>query len=165
MKLDIALPKGHLQETVFSILDLAGYKPKIEGQRSYFIRCADPEIQLRIHRAQNIGPLVEEGVYDLGITGLDWIKETNIQVKELLDLGVGTVSIVAAVPQSVYLQTKPTDKNKLLDLMLKKMQSEGVQKELKHRRFYEKPSVKRKRKRREASRRRRKSGRRFYRET
>lgn len=128
MKLEIALPKGHLQETVFSILDLAGYKPKIESQRSYFIRCADPEIQLRIHRAQNIGPLVEEGVYDLGITGLDWIKETDIHVKELLDLGVGTVSIVAAVPQSVYPRTQPTDKNKLLDLLLKTMRSEGKEK-------------------------------------
>jgi small subunit ribosomal protein S21 len=45
-------------------------------------------------------------------------------------------------------------------LLKKKMQSEGVQREIKHRRFYEKPSVKRKRKRLEASRRRRKSRRR-----
>jgi small subunit ribosomal protein S21 len=46
-------------------------------------------------------------------------------------------------------------------LLKKKMQSEGVQRELKHRRFYEKPSVKKKRKRLTASRRRRKSGSRF----
>ncbi len=46
-------------------------------------------------------------------------------------------------------------------LLKKKMQSEGVQKELKHRRFYEKPSVKKKRKRLAASRRRYKSGRRL----
>jgi small subunit ribosomal protein S21 len=57
------------------------------------------------------------------------------------------------------------DIEKAIKVLKKKMQSEGVQKELKHRRFYEKPSVKRKRKRREASRRRRKSGRRFYRAT
>jgi small subunit ribosomal protein S21 len=55
------------------------------------------------------------------------------------------------------------DIEKAIKVLKKKMQSEGVQKELKHRRFYEKPSVKRKRKWREASRRRRKSGRRFYR--
>jgi small subunit ribosomal protein S21 len=46
-------------------------------------------------------------------------------------------------------------------LLKKKMQSEGVQKELKHRRFYEKPSVKKKRKRLAARRRRYKSGRRL----
>jgi small subunit ribosomal protein S21 len=44
-------------------------------------------------------------------------------------------------------------------LLKKKMQLEGVSKELKHRRFYEKPSVKKKRKRLAASRRKRKSGR------
>jgi small subunit ribosomal protein S21 len=46
-------------------------------------------------------------------------------------------------------------------LLKKKMQLEGVSKELKHRRFYEKPSVKKKRKRLAASRRKRKSGRQF----
>ena len=43
-------------------------------------------------------------------------------------------------------------------LLKKKMQVEGVQRELKHRRFYEKPSVRKKRKRLAAGRRRRKSG-------
>ena len=47
-------------------------------------------------------------------------------------------------------------------LLKKKMQLEGVQRELKHRRFYEKPSVRKKRKRLAASRRRRKSGRRSF---
>jgi len=48
---------------------------------------------------------------------------------------------------------------KAIRLLKKKMQLEGVSKELKHRRFYEKPSVKKKRKRLAASRRKRKSGR------
>ena len=53
------------------------------------------------------------------------------------------------------------DIEKAIKVLKKKMQLEGIQKELKHRRFYEKPSVKKKRKRLEASRRRRKSRRRF----
>jgi len=53
------------------------------------------------------------------------------------------------------------DIEKAIKILKKKMQIEGVQKELKHRRYYQKPSVKRKRKRLEASRRRRKSRRRF----
>ncbi|MFH1624629.1 MAG: 30S ribosomal protein S21 [Pseudomonadota bacterium] len=53
------------------------------------------------------------------------------------------------------------DIEKAIKLLKKKMQLEGIQRELKHRRFYEKPSVKKKRKRLEASRRRRKARRRF----
>lgn len=55
------------------------------------------------------------------------------------------------------------DIEKAIRILKKKMQLEGVQKELKHRRFYQKPSVKKKRKRLEASRRRRKSSRRHLR--
>ncbi|HCX89909.1 MAG: 30S ribosomal protein S21 [Deltaproteobacteria bacterium CG_4_9_14_3_um_filter_44_9] len=52
------------------------------------------------------------------------------------------------------------DIEKAIKVLKKRMQLEGVQKELKHRRFYEKPSVKKKRKRLEAARRRRKASRR-----
>jgi len=62
---------------------------------------------------------------------------------------------------SVSVEVKGNNIEKAIKLLKKKMQLEGVQKELKHRRFYEKPSVKKKRKRLEAKRRRRKSGRRF----
>jgi small subunit ribosomal protein S21 len=55
------------------------------------------------------------------------------------------------------------DLEKAIKVLKKKMQLEGVQRELKHRRFYQKPSVKKKRKRLEAERRRRKSRRRYYR--
>ena len=51
---------------------------------------------------------------------------------------------------------------KAIKVLKRKMDSEGVRKELRHRRFYEKPSVKRKRKRLEAKRRRQKSRRRLY---
>ncbi|MDY6856627.1 MAG: 30S ribosomal protein S21 [Thermodesulfobacteriota bacterium] len=53
------------------------------------------------------------------------------------------------------------DIEKAIKLLKKKMQLEGVQRELKNRRFYEKPSVKRKRKRLEANRRRRKNRRQY----
>jgi small subunit ribosomal protein S21 len=44
-----------------------------------------------------------------------------------------------------------------IKLLRKKMQMDGLKKELKQREFYEKPSVKRKRKQREAARRKRKA--------
>lgn len=52
------------------------------------------------------------------------------------------------------------DIEKAIKLLKKRMQLEGIQRELKHRRFYEKPSIKKKRKRLEAARRRRKATRR-----
>jgi small subunit ribosomal protein S21 len=53
--------------------------------------------------------------------------------------------------------------DKAIKALKRKMESEGVRKELKHRRFYEKPSVRKKRKRLEASQRRRKARSRQYR--
>jgi len=100
--LQIAVPKGHLWDNVISILDFAGYHPRLTGERSYSLETADPELTFRVHRAQNIGPLVEEGKYDLGITGLDWIRETSIEVTELLDLEFGKINVVSALPQAYY---------------------------------------------------------------
>lgn len=100
--LQIAVPKGHLWDNVISILDFAGYHPRLTGERSYSLETADPELTFRVHRAQNIGPLVEEGKYDLGITGLDWIRETGIEVTELLDLEFGKINVVSALPQAYY---------------------------------------------------------------
>jgi len=55
------------------------------------------------------------------------------------------------------------DIEKAIRALKKKMQLEGVQKELKNRKFYQKPSVKKKRKRFEANRRRRRARSRSYR--
>lgn len=95
----MALPKGHLWDDVKSLLNQAGYGLALKDERSYLIKSNDPELDTRIHRAQNISPLVEEGIYDLGITGHDWTLEFNANVEELYDLRFGKVDVVAAVPQ------------------------------------------------------------------
>ncbi|MEM4699766.1 MAG: ATP phosphoribosyltransferase [Candidatus Nezhaarchaeales archaeon] len=100
----VALPKGHLWAPVKSLMDRAGYGLRLESERSYFVHSNDPEVEMRIHRAQNIPPLVEEGQYDAGITGYDWIVEHGADVEELLDLGVGRVRVVVAVPASYGLR-------------------------------------------------------------
>jgi ATP phosphoribosyltransferase len=94
-----ALPKGHLWNSVCSLLEQAGYGPKLSDERSYVVKSRDPDLEMRLYRAQNIGPLVEEGKYDLGITGIDWIREPESDVAQLLDLGVGKVDVVVAIPQ------------------------------------------------------------------
>jgi ATP phosphoribosyltransferase len=97
--LKIALPKGHLWDMVKALLNRAGYNISAKGERSYRVESRDRELEFRIHRAQNISLLVEQGRYDLGITGLDWVLEPQADVEELTDLKVGRVNIVAAVPE------------------------------------------------------------------
>jgi len=97
--LRVALPKGHLWEGVQSILNQAGYGLRLKDARSYSVSSNDPELEICVHRAQNISPLVEEGKYDLGVTGLDMVVEFSADVEELLDLKFGKVAVVVAVPQ------------------------------------------------------------------
>jgi len=97
--LKMALPKGHLWDVVRNLLEQAGYRISVKAERSYGVDTRDRDLELRIHRAQNISLLVEQGRYDLGITGLDWVLEPQADVQELADLKIGRVDVVAAVPQ------------------------------------------------------------------
>lgn len=99
-KITFALPKGHLQKDTLSLFSRAGYK--IEGyeigSRNYRPTIDDDEIMLKVLRAQEIPIYVAEGLYDLGISGLDWIQETKSEVRELEDLKYGAVQLVLSVP-------------------------------------------------------------------
>ena len=94
----MAIPKGSLEEGTLELLRRAGYEVK-GVYRSYRPWINDPEISLKILRPQEIPVLVSEGRYDLGITGLDWVLESDCDVKVLLDLKYGFVKIVLAVPK------------------------------------------------------------------
>lgn len=105
-----AIPAGSLQKATFDVLERAGYK--VWGHdRSYRPKINDPEIELKLLRPQEIPVLVSEGIYDLGITGLDWIKETSSNVEILQNLEYGKVKIVVAVPKDW------TNINSLSDLL------------------------------------------------
>ncbi|MEM1539797.1 MAG: ATP phosphoribosyltransferase [Candidatus Bathyarchaeia archaeon] len=94
-----AVPAGSLQKATFEVFEKAGYR--VSGQeRSYRPVINDPEIELRILRPQEIPILVSEGLYDVGISGYDWVKETNADVELLQNLEYGKVKLVAAVPKS-----------------------------------------------------------------
>jgi len=84
-KLMLALPKGSLQETTHKMFTLAGYNLRI-SPRSYYPDIGDPEIECILIRAQEMARYVEQGVLDAGITGIDWVMETQAKVKELADL-------------------------------------------------------------------------------
>ncbi len=97
-KVRFALPKGSLENATFEILKKAGYS--LSGQeRTYRPSINDSEIEPRILRPQEIPIYVAEGLQDIGITGLDWIKETNSDVEVLLNLEYGAIRLVLAVPK------------------------------------------------------------------
>jgi ATP phosphoribosyltransferase len=95
-----AVPKGSLEKETFAFLARCGYD--IRGQdRTYRPVINDRAIELKLLRPQEIPLLVAEGLHDLGITGIDWIRETEADVEILANLDYGRVRLVVAVPQGL----------------------------------------------------------------
>ncbi|NPV60288.1 MAG: ATP phosphoribosyltransferase [Actinobacteria bacterium] len=102
--LKLVIPKGSLENTTLEILRDADLAVRRSGDREYHAVIEDPRIdQVRILRPQEIPKYVEDGFFDLGITGYDWIRESRADVVEIADLpytktAVGTiVRVVLAV--------------------------------------------------------------------
>ena len=94
-----AIPKGSIEDATFKILEEAWQTVKGRG-RTYRVKLSDPEIEVKILRPQEIPTYVQEGFYDIGITGKDWIVEASADVKILLDLEYGQVDQVVAIPEN-----------------------------------------------------------------
>ncbi|MCX7885667.1 MAG: ATP phosphoribosyltransferase [Verrucomicrobiae bacterium] len=83
--LRMGLPKGSLQEATFALMAKAGWKITTTA-RSYLPRVDDPELELRLIRAQEISRYVEHGFLDAGLTGADWIAENASDVHVVCEL-------------------------------------------------------------------------------
>lgn len=83
--LRLGLPKGSLQESTFALLAKAGWKISTSS-RSYIPRTDDPELELRLIRAQEISRYVEHGYLDAGLTGADWIAENDSDVQVVAEI-------------------------------------------------------------------------------
>ncbi len=101
--LRIALPKGSLEEQTFLLFKQADLPIK-RTEREYNPKINDPRIgKVKILRPQEIPGYVADGYFDVGISGHDWVIESNADVVEIADLpyskqGAGIVKIVIAVP-------------------------------------------------------------------
>ena len=107
--LKIGLPKGSLQEATLKYLSKAGFNFSISS-RSYFPSVDDDEIEAILIRAQEIARYVDDGVFDVGLTGIDWIRETRSDVVEVSDLMYAKATLrpvrwVLAVPKDSPIQT------------------------------------------------------------
>jgi len=85
MKIRLGIPKGSLQEATLQLFARAGLQVYTNG-RSYQARTADPEIECMLIRAQEMARYVDHGALDAGLTGLDWVLESGLEVVTVADL-------------------------------------------------------------------------------
>jgi ATP phosphoribosyltransferase len=121
--LTIGLPKGSLHDPTIDLFQKAGYH--IYGSaRSYKPSIDDPELEVRVLRAQEIGRYVDQGFLDCGITGKDWIAENGADVEVITDLRYSRASSnptrwVLVVPEDSPIKS-------VADLQGKRIATEGV---------------------------------------
>ncbi len=84
-KLKLGVPKGSREEATIAQFRQAGWNISARS-RNYFPGIDDPEITCALVRAQEMGPYVANGTLDLGLTGKDWILETQADVQEVAEL-------------------------------------------------------------------------------
>lgn len=92
MKLRLGLPKGSLQEVTLDLMRKAGFHFSVSS-RSYFPSIDDEELEAILIRAQEMATYVEQGIFDAGLTGKDWILETRADVVEVADLVYAKASL------------------------------------------------------------------------
>jgi ATP phosphoribosyltransferase len=108
-KLKLGVPKGSLEAATIDLFRRAGFNITT-STRSYFPAIDDPEIECMLIRAQEMARYVEDGVLDAGLTGRDWVQESDAQVQTIADLvyakqSFGKVRWVLAVPEASPFQS------------------------------------------------------------
>jgi ATP phosphoribosyltransferase len=111
-QLKLGIPKGSLQDATIDLFARAGWRISLSA-RSYVPSIDDPEIECLMVRAQEMARYVETGALDAGITGHDWVVETEANVDELAELvyakqRLARVRWVLAVPEDSGIR-KPSD--------------------------------------------------------
>jgi len=102
--LKLVLPKGSLEKATLELFEAADLPVDRSSAVAYKATINDPRIEsVRILRPQEIPTYVADGLFDIGITGRDWIEETGSVVESLSELKYSKatakpVRIVMAVP-------------------------------------------------------------------
>jgi ATP phosphoribosyltransferase len=102
--LKLVLPKGSLERATMELFEAADLTVHRSSAVNYTATIDDPRIDsVRILRPQEIPGYVADGLFDLGITGRDWVEETNSNVVSLGELRYSKatsrpIRVVLAVP-------------------------------------------------------------------
>ena len=84
-QLKLGIPKGSLEAATVDLFAQAGWTIRSRS-RNYFPSIDDDEISCSLVRSQEMGPYVAGGTMDVGLTGIDWVKETQADVEVVCDL-------------------------------------------------------------------------------
>lgn len=109
--LKIVLPKGSLEQATLDLFEAADLSVVRSSSVDYKASIDDPRVaEVRILRPQEIATYVQEGLFDIGITGRDWIEETASEVVSLGELRYSKataqpVRVVVAVADSSSAQS------------------------------------------------------------
>jgi ATP phosphoribosyltransferase len=102
--LKLVLPKGSLERATMDLFEAADLPVRRSSSVDYKAEIADPRIDsVRILRPQEIPTYVADGLFDLGITGRDWVEETGSDVVSLGEMKyskatTNPIRVVVAVP-------------------------------------------------------------------
>ena len=97
--LKLVLPKGSLEKATLDLFEAADLPVLRSSSVDYKATIADPRIsEVRILRPQEIPTYVAEGLFDIGITGRDWVEET---VSDIVSLGELKYSKATSLPIKV----------------------------------------------------------------
>ena len=111
--LRLVLPKGSLERATFDLFEAADLTVNRTSTVDYKASIDDPRIdEVRILRPQEIPRYVAEGLFDLGITGRDWVEETGADV---VSLGELAYSKATSNPIRVVVAVGADDEVKLVD--------------------------------------------------
>ena len=103
--LKLVVPKGSLERATFDLFEAADLKIMRESDRAYRADIEDPRIvSVAVLRPQEIPTYVEDGYFDIGVTGEDWVAETGSDVVKVTPLEYSKstdrpVKVVLAVPR------------------------------------------------------------------
>lgn len=110
--ISLAVPNGSLAEKTFSLLEKAGIiAAGCARERAYELASVNPLVgKIKVLRPQEIPRYVQQGYFDLGIAGKDWIAETNADIIEVAELNYskrtsGSVKVVLAVAKNADVET------------------------------------------------------------
>jgi ATP phosphoribosyltransferase len=84
-KIRLGIPKGSLQDATLALFKRAGWSIYADG-RSYFPSIDDKEIECMLIRAQEMARYVDHGFLDAGLTGVDWVVESGLNVTSITSL-------------------------------------------------------------------------------
>ena len=103
----IAVPnKGRLHEPTIDLLERAGLHLENGAARKLYADTVDPEVTVLFARAADIPEYIADGAADMGITGLDQVRESGHEdIQDLIDLEFGRCRLVLAAPEDGDIET------------------------------------------------------------